>query len=116
MAQSLYNAFDTFYRKQKATTVQGTETSDNSDNSDNSAYSENAERSDNARRYAIQICASKEKLPKNDPKLKGIDAQYFKQNNYYKYYCYPSASRDSVALYLPEVKRVVSDAWIIRLP
>lgn len=119
MAQSLYNAFDTFYRKQKATTVQGTETSDNSDNSDNSAYSENsenAERSDNARRYAIQICASKEKLPKNDPKLKGIDAQYFKQNNFYKYYCYPSASRDSVAQHLPKVTQLVPDAWIIKLP
>ena len=107
MAQSLYNAFDTFYRKQKATTVQGAEGAE---------MSEKSEFLESAPRYAIQICASKEPLAKNDPKLKGIDAQYFKQNNFYKYYCYPSPSRDSVALYLPEVKRVVSDAWIIRLP
>lgn len=113
IAQSLYNAFDTFYRKQKAAAVQGAEGAEMSEKSE---LSENSEQLESAPRYAIQICASKEPLAKNDPKLKGIDAQYFKQNNFYKYYCYPSASRDSVALYLPEVKRLVPDAWIIRLP
>lgn len=113
MAQSLYNAFDTFYRKQKATTVQGADDSDKAVQSDNSL---NNAVSDNTPRYAIQICASKEPLGKDDPKLKGIDALSFRQNKYYKYYCYPSASRDSVALHLPEVQQLVPDAWIIKLP
>lgn len=113
MAQSLYNAFDTFYRKQKAATVQGAEGAEASEKSE---LLENPEKLENTPRYAIQICASKEPLAKDDPKLKGLEAQCFKQNNYYKYYCYPFVSRDSVALYLPEVKRVVPDAWIIKLP
>ena len=107
IAQSLYNAFSTFYRKQKATKVNDSDKSDNSDNS---------ELSDNAPRYAIQICASEEPLDKDDPKLKGIDALSFRQNKYYKYYCYPSVSRDSVALHLTEVQQLVPDAWIIKLP
>ena len=122
MAQSLYNAFGTFYRKQKAATVKGTEGAEASEKSEKSELlekselSENPKKLENTPRYAIQICASKEPLAKDDPKLKGFEAQCFKQNNYYKYYCYPFVSRDSVALYLPEVKRVVPDAWIIKLP
>ena len=84
--------------------------------SEKSELLENPKKLENTPRYAIQICASKEPLAKDDPKLKGFEAQCFKQNNYYKYYCYPFVSRDSVALYLPEVKRVVPDAWIIKLP
>ena len=84
--------------------------------SDNSDHSDNSELSDNAPRYAIQICASEEPLDKDDPKLKGIDAQSFRQNQYYKYYCFPSVSRDSVALHLTEVQQLVPDAWIIKLP
>lgn len=120
IAQSLYNAFRTFYRKQKAHIELETETAETSEESVDAA--EHTDQSDNnvvskdTPRYAIQIYASKEKLPKNDPKLKGIDAQYYKQNHYYKYYCYPSASRDSVAQHLPTVKKDIPDAWIIQLP
>ncbi|MGN1240357.1 MAG: hypothetical protein ACI4TV_05740, partial [Paludibacteraceae bacterium] len=110
MAQSLYNAFDIFYRKQKAAAVQGAEDAEVPEKS------ENSEKLESTPRYAIQICASKEPLAKNDPKLKGLDAQYFQQNNYYKYYCFPSVSRDSVAQHLPAVKQLVPDAWIIKLP
>ncbi|MGN0234807.1 MAG: N-acetylmuramoyl-L-alanine amidase [Paludibacteraceae bacterium] len=120
IAQSLYNAFETFYRKQKALSVQGSDNSDNSANPDTPVSTEetsgNSDTSENVLRYAIQICASKEKLANDDPKLKGIAARYFFQNNYYKYYCCPSANRDSVALHLPEVKKEIPDAWIIRLP
>lgn len=109
MAQSLCQAFATFYRRRQPVRVE-TAASGN----------EKVEQPRNTAQeakplFAIQICAAKEKLKNNDPKLKGYKALYFKQKGYYKYYCCPSSDRDSVQALLPEVRKQFPDAWIVTI-
>ena len=113
MAQSLCQAFSTFYRRQQPKIAYSVPEEPSAEE----IIARPQERSkEKQARFAIQICATKEKLKNNDPKLKGYKAQYFRQNGYYKYYCYPSNERESVQKHLSEIQKQFPDAWIVTLP
>lgn len=65
--------------------------------------------------FAIQICASKTPLEPNDPQLKGLQCDYIRAGEWYKYYTAPDPDRAKVAAKLPEIKKDFPDCWIIKI-
>ncbi len=63
--------------------------------------------------YAVQICASKMPLEKNDPKLKGTDCEYLQLGEWYKYYTAANTDRSKVAEAQKKLKAAFPDCWII---
>lgn len=63
--------------------------------------------------YAVQICASKTPLEKNDPKLKGTKCEYLQLGEWYKYYTAADTDRSKVAEAQTELKTAFPDCWII---
>ena len=113
MAQSLCQAFATFYRRCRTVQIEPSEQENKPESEQAEKTAVNEQKSQPL--FAIQICATKEKLKNNDPKLKGYKALYFKQKGYYKYYCSPSSDRDSVQAVLPDVQKHFPDAWIVTI-
>lgn len=66
-------------------------------------------------RYAVQICATKTFLQPNDPKLKGLECQYTKIGDWYKYYTAVSETREAAAAKQKELKALFPDCWIITI-
>lgn len=62
--------------------------------------------------YALQVCASREPLDANDPKLKGIVCESRKVGDWYKYYAIIDTDRNKVVAKQKELKQVFPDCWI----
>ena len=63
--------------------------------------------------YAVQICASKTPLEKNDPKLKGTECEYLQLGEWYKYYTAANTDRKKVEEAQKKLKAAFPDCWII---
>ena len=63
--------------------------------------------------YAVQICASKAPLEKNDPKLKGTECEYLQLGEWYKYYTAANTDRKKVEEAQKKLKAAFPDCWII---
>ena len=62
--------------------------------------------------YALQVCASREQLKADDPKLKGIACESRKVGDWYKYYAIIDTDRDKVVAKQKELKQLFPDCWI----
>lgn len=66
--------------------------------------------------YAIQITASKVKLPLNSKIFKGIgNIQEIRVGDYFKYFCMESGSRDIIKQNLITIKKRIPDAFLVGL-
>ena len=63
--------------------------------------------------YAVQICASKAPLEKNDPKLKGTECEYLQLGEWYKYYTAANTDRKKAEEAQKKLKAAFPDCWII---
>ena len=63
--------------------------------------------------YAVQICASKMPLEKNDPKLKGTECEYMQLGEWYKYYTAANTDRKKAEEAQKKLKAAFPDCWII---
>ena len=63
--------------------------------------------------YAVQICASKKPLEKNDPKLKGTECEYLQLGEWYKYYTAANTDRKKAEEAQKKLKAAFPDCWII---
>jgi len=63
--------------------------------------------------YAVQICAVKNKLELDDPKLKGQQCEYMQLGDWYKYYTAADTDRTKVVAAQKELKSLFPDCWII---
>ena len=143
MAQTLVDAFGAYTHKQKArleTTkiepqnsdqsavkdVNDTETTRKRDVNDSELKAPVTEAKDSPKTpaaeentekklyYAVQICASKEPLAPTDPRLKGIEYDYIKVGEWYKYYTAAHTDRAHVASSQQQLKPRYPDCWIIK--
>ena len=65
--------------------------------------------------YAVQICASRTPLEKNDPKLKGQICEYIQAGEWYKYYTAANPDRNKVVEAQKLLKSLFPDCWIIEI-
>ena len=63
--------------------------------------------------YAVQICAVKNKLELDDPKLKGQHCDYMQLGEWYKYFTAADTDRTKVVAAQKELKSLFPDCWII---
>lgn len=63
--------------------------------------------------YAVQICAVKNKLALDDPKLKGQPCEYMQLGDWYKYYTAADTDRSKVVAAQQQLKPLFPDCWII---
>lgn len=63
--------------------------------------------------FEIQIMATDRKLRKNDRQLKGLDADYYKENGMYKYTCGTTSDYNEILHTLKDVKKKFPGAFIV---
>ena len=64
--------------------------------------------------YAVQICASREPLEPDDPRLQGIEYGCIKVGEWYKYYTAAHTDRAHVASSQQQLRPRYPDCWIIK--
>ena len=64
--------------------------------------------------FALQVCAARTLLSKDDAKLKGIDCECRKVGDWYKYYAIIDTNRDKVVEKQKEIKKLFPDCWITK--
>ena len=64
--------------------------------------------------FALQVCAARTPLDKNDAKLKGIDCECRKVGDWYKYYAIIDTNREKVVEKQKEIKKLFPDCWITK--
>ena len=62
--------------------------------------------------YGVQICASRNPLDTNDPKLKGVVCECRKVGDWYKYYAIIDTDRTKVGEKQKELKKLFPDCWV----
>ena len=62
--------------------------------------------------YGVQICASRNPLNPNDPKLKGVVCECRKVGDWYKYYAIIDTDRAKVGEKQKELKKLFPDCWV----
>jgi len=62
--------------------------------------------------YGVQICASRNPLDTNDPKLKGVICECRKVGDWYKYYAIIDTDRAKVGEKQKELKKLFPDCWV----
>ena len=62
--------------------------------------------------YGVQICASRNPLDTNDPKLKGVICKCRKVGDWYKYYAIIDTDRAKVGEKQKELKKLFPDCWV----
>jgi N-acetylmuramoyl-L-alanine amidase len=62
--------------------------------------------------YGVQICASRNPLDTNDPKLKGVVCECRKVGDWYKYYAIIDTDRAKVGEKQKELKKLFPDCWV----
>ena len=62
--------------------------------------------------YGVQICASRNPLDTNDPKLKGVICECRKVGDWYKYYAIIDTDRAKVGEKQKELKKLLPDCWV----
>lgn len=65
--------------------------------------------------YAVQVCATKELLAPNDPRLKGQKCDHIQLGGWYKYYTAADPDRAKVVQAQQQLKALFPDCWIITL-
>lgn len=63
--------------------------------------------------FKVQILAAEKKLGKNDKRLKGVDADYYKENGMYKYTYGSSESYDEILKIKKELSNTFKEAFVI---
>ena len=64
--------------------------------------------------YAVQICASRNPLSPDDPKLKGQKCETMQIGEWHKYYTAADTDRNKVVEAQKELKKLFPDCWIIQ--
>jgi len=99
------------------TTAQVTETKQQAvsqNGADNKpAQTLNAEKAQQTTYYAVQICAVKNKLALDDPKLKGQKCEFMQLGDWFKYYTAVDTDRNKVVASQQKLKPLFPDCWII---
>lgn len=63
--------------------------------------------------FKVQILASDKKLKKSDKRLKGVDAEYYKENGMYKYTCGNSNDYNEILKLKKELSKKFKEAFIV---
>ena len=121
MANAIVNAFGAYTHKQAAKkenlaiepAVQDDQEKHGNDTVSTRNRIESISR-EKATYFALQICASRAPLDPNDPKLKGIECEYRKVGDWYKYYAIIDTDREKVAAKQKELKKLFPDCWITK--
>ena len=127
IAQAINDAFASFYRKSTelkidTTAVPEPESSLSRDtvipeSSNLQSPISNPQPQAAAPRYAVQIFASHERLPDNDPRFGGLkNCKYIQSGQWYKYYYGETTDRQQAARTQTQLKSQFPDCFIITLP
>ena len=128
MASALVNAFGAYTHKQAVrkenlaidTTAVVTESPKHGNDTVTTRNREGVKPVENATQkqpityYALQICASRTLLSTDDPKLKGLQCEYRKVGDWYKYYAIVDTDRNKVVEKQKEIKNIFPDCWITK--
>jgi N-acetylmuramoyl-L-alanine amidase len=130
MANALVNAFGAYTHKQavrkeklaidttRTTAVTAPEQTKEAPKKENKnevkTWSE-PDKNGNITYYALQICASRNLLSSDDPKLKGVTCEYRKLGDWYKYYAIVDTDRNKVVEKQKEIKKLFPDCWITKI-
>ena len=63
--------------------------------------------------FKVQILASDKKLKKSDKRLKGVDAEYYKENGMYKYTCGSSNDYNEIVKLKKKLSKKFKEAFIV---
>ena len=114
MAQALVDAFGAYTRRTQQLTANSQQLTANSQQPTANSQQPTANSQQPTVYYAIQVCASRTQLEPNDPKLKGLQCEYRKVDDWYKYYAIVDTDRAKVAEKLKEIKKLFPDCWITK--
>ncbi len=111
LAKGLFKGFSDYYEAYKI----NRESTQNSSNEkkETTTQKEKTDSSNNKIIFKIQILTSSSKLKQNDSRLKGVKADYYKENGIYKYTCGESSDYNAIAKKRKEIQSKFKEAFII---